>query len=224
MSAVEAVRSRLPATALLAFSALTLALLVGFPLGIVAALRARTRLDQALSLLSLLGQALPNFWIGIVFILVFARNLRLLPSAGYGTLRHLILPAVTLSLILLGVIMRLVRSGMIEVMNEPYILTARAKGLLPRVVVFNHAVRNMLIPVITLVGLQLGQLLSGTVVVEVVFGWPGIGRLLVDAITNRDYTVVQAVVMFMSTIFVLINLVVDLLYGYLDPRVRLGAQ
>ncbi|WP_203432772.1 ABC transporter permease [Jiangella asiatica] len=223
-SAVSAVADRLPATGLLALSAMGLAVLLSFPLGIAAARRARTAVDYSISTFSLLGQSLPNFWLGLVAILVFSRALGLTPSSGWGTWQHLILPAIVLSLPLLGVLVRLVRAGLIEVMGEPYILTARSKGLTGRVILYRHAMKNMLIPVITVAGLQLGQLLSGTVIVEVVFAWPGVGRLLIDAISNRDFAVVQAVVMLAAFTFVMLNLIVDLLYGYLDPRVRLEAK
>jgi ABC-type dipeptide/oligopeptide/nickel transport system permease component len=163
----------------------------------------------------------PSFWLGIMLILLFARQLRLLPSAGSESWQHLILPAVTLALPLVGVLTRLVRSGLLEVMHEDYIRTARAKGLSPPAVLTRHAMRNMLIPVVTVMGIQLGNLLGGAVIVETVFGWPGIGRLLVDAIFQRDYPLVQASILFITATFILINLLVDLSYVYLDPRIRL---
>jgi ABC-type dipeptide/oligopeptide/nickel transport system permease component len=163
----------------------------------------------------------PSFWLGIMLILLFARQLQWLPSAGSATWQHLILPAFTLSLPLIGVLTRLVRSGLLEVMYEDYIRTARAKGLAARQVLTGHALRNMLIPVVTVVGLQIGNLLGGAVIVETVFAWPGIGRLLVDAIEHRDYPLVQAAILLITGTFVVINLLVDLSYGYLDPRIRL---
>jgi len=178
-------------------------------------------LDGIVSVVSLLGQSVPGFWLGIMFILIFARSLRLLPSAGDETWLHLILPSITVALPLVGVLTRLVRSGLLDVLDEDYIRTARAKGLPPRVVMWRHAIRNMLIPVITVVGLQVGHLLGGAVITETVFAWPGVGLLLVDAITNRDYPLVQAAILFITAIFVTINFLVDLSYGALDPRIRL---
>jgi len=156
-----------------------------------------------------------------MFILIFARQLRLLPSGGDETWAHLILPAVTVALPLVGVLTRLVRSGLLDVLYEDYIRTARAKGLPAGALMRRHALRNMLIPVITVVGLQVGNLLGGAVIVETVFGWPGIGRLLVDAIAQRDYPLIQATILLITAAFIVINLLVDLSYGYLDPRIRL---
>lgn len=216
----EEVAGRIAATSRLAAVAVVLALLVSFPLGMIAALKRRTPVDGAISVVSLIGQSVPSFWLGIMLILVFARQLRLLPSAGSQTWQHLVLPAITLALPLVGVLTRLVRSGMLDVLYEDYIRTARAKGLRPNVVLSRHALRNMLIPVITVVGLQIGNLLGGAVIVETVFGWPGIGRLLVDAIAQRDYPLVQAAILLITATFIAINLLVDLSYGYLDPRIR----
>ncbi|MCO5220060.1 MAG: ABC transporter permease [Thermomicrobiales bacterium] len=218
---LDSIGERIAATGRLAIAAVILAVAISFPLGIVAALRQRGPIDYAVSVLSLIGQSVPGFWLGIMLILIFARQLRWLPSAGSQTPQHLILPAITLALPLVGVLTRLVRSGLLEVMHEDYIRTARAKGIAPHAVLTRHAMRNMLIPVITVLGIQLGNLLGGAVIVETVFGWPGIGRLLVDAITKRDYPLVQAAILFITTTFVLINLIVDLSYVYLDPRIRL---
>ncbi len=222
MPAGQAIEERLGETVRLALTAMLLAVTLSFPLGIVAALRPRSPIDGLVSVISLLGQSVPSFWLGIMFILLFARTLRLLPSAGSESWQHLILPAITLALPLIGILTRLVRSGMLDVLDEDYIRTARAKGLAPHTVVARHALVNMLIPVITVIGLQAGQLLGGAVIVETVFAWPGVGRLLIDAIANRDYPLVQAAVMFITVGFISINFIVDLSYGYLDPRVRLG--
>jgi len=219
--AIEELGHRVPATAQLAFCAMALALLLSFPLGILAALRYRSPFDNVVSVFSLVGQAMPNFWLGIMFILLFARALRLLPSGGIGTWQHLLLPAFTLSLPLVGVLTRLVRSGLLDVLSEDYVRTGHAKGLPARVVLTRHALPNMLIPVITVVGLQLGQLLGGAVIVETVFSWPGVGRLVVEAITNRDYPLVQASILLITSGFIVINFLFDLSYGYLDPRIRL---
>jgi ABC-type dipeptide/oligopeptide/nickel transport system permease component len=218
---LTSVTERIAATTRLAVAAMVIAVAVSFPLGILAALRQRTSADYLVSVVSLIGQSVPSFWLGIMLILLFARQLRLLPSAGSESWQHLILPAVTLALPLVGVLTRLVRSGLLEVMHEDYIRTARAKGLSPPAVLTRHAMRNMLIPVVTVMGIQLGNLLGGAVIVETVFGWPGIGRLLVDAIFQRDYPLVQASILFITATFILINLLVDLSYVYLDPRIRL---
>jgi ABC-type dipeptide/oligopeptide/nickel transport system permease component len=218
---LQSIGERVAATARLAIAAMLIAVFISFPLGIVAALRQKGPIDYMVSVVSLIGQSVPSFWLGIMLLLIFARQLQWLPSAGSQTPKHLILPALTLALPLVGVLTRLVRSGLLEVMHEDYIRTARAKGLAPRNVLTRHAMRNMLIPVITVLGIQLGNLLGGAVIVETVFGWPGIGRLLVDAIAKRDYPLVQAAILFITTIFVLVNLLVDLSYVYLDPRIRL---
>ncbi|WP_328997476.1 ABC transporter permease [Kribbella sp. NBC_00709] len=218
------VLQRVPATIQLASTALLLSLLIGLPLGVIAALRAHSWVDRTISVFSLMGQSTPSFWLGIVLILVFARGLKVLPSAGSGTWSHLVLPTITLALPFLAILVRLTRSGLLEVVHEGYVQTARAKGLSEGVVVLVHALRNALIPIVTVVGLQFGALLGGTVIVETVFAWPGVGRLLIDSIGRRDYGVVQAAILLVATIFVVINLLVDLLYGFLDPRVRLAGD
>lgn len=214
------VASRVAATARLAAAATFIGVVISFPLGIVAAMKRGSIVDRLISVISLVGQSVPSFWLGIMFILVFARQLQILPSSGASGWSHLVLPAFTLAMPLIGVLTRLVRSGLLEVLFEDYVRTARAKGLTSRVVLGRHAMRNMLIPVITVVGLQIGQLLGGAVIVETVFGWPGVGRLLVDAIDHRDYPLVQASILFITVGFVVINLLVDVSYGFLDPRIR----
>lgn len=220
--AMPLVMERLPATLQLAFASLVFALTVGIPAGVIAALRVNRLPDRIVSVMSLLAQSLPSFWVGIVFVLIFARNLQILPSAGMGGLSHMILPAVTLGLPFLAILTRMTRSGLLEVIHEDYLQTARSKGLSERIVIFPHAIRNALIPIVTVVGLQFGQLLGGAVIVETVFAWPGVGRLLIDAINQRDYNLVQAAIILIAFGFVAVNLAVDLLYGYLDPRVRLS--
>ena len=219
--AMGLVLERLPATIKLAVAALSIAVVVGIPLGLIAALRVNGFVDRAVSAVSLMLQSLPGFWVGIVFILVFSRTLQWFPSGGSGSWKHLVLPAVTLALPFIAILTRMTRSGLLEVINESYIQTARAKGLSERIVIFPHAMRNALIPIVTVVGLQFGQLLGGAVIIETVFAWTGVGRLLIDAIGQHDYNVVQAAIVVIATFFVVINLIVDLLYGYLDPRVRL---
>lgn len=218
--AMGLVVQRLPATLELAGAALILALVVGIPLGMIAALNVNRLPDRLVSTLSLMGQSLPPFWVGIVLIMIFSRNLGMLPSGGTGSIAHMVMPAITLALPFLAILTRMTRNGLLEVLNEGYVQTVRAKGLSERIVVVPHAIRNALIPVVTIVGVQFGILLAGSVVVETVFSWPGIGRMLIEAINQRDYNVVQAAVMVIAIGFVAINFIVDLLYVYLDPRVR----
>jgi peptide/nickel transport system permease protein len=211
---------RLPATLELAVAAIVVTTVLSLVLGSLAARRAQSPLDRAIGAASLLGQAIPNFWLGLVFILVFARRLNWLPSFGRETVWHLVLPTATLSVQLIGVMTRLIRAGILETMGQEFVRTARAKGLAEGAVLARHVYRNMLIPVVTMLGLQLGALLGGVVILETVFAWPGLGRLIVTAINNRDYPVVQAAITLAAVIVVLVNLMVDLTYAYLDPRIR----
>jgi ABC-type dipeptide/oligopeptide/nickel transport system permease component len=220
-SAFRLVVERMPATFELAGAALVIALGLAIPAGIVSAARRNTVLDYVSTVVALLGQSMPTFWLGIMLILLFSVRLNLLPSSGRGTLQHLLLPAVTLGLFTTARIMRLTRSGMLEVLSQDYIRTARAKGVSGPPVVWKHAFKNAAIPIVTIVGIELGTLLGGSVITETIFAWPGVGRLSVQAIYNRDYPVVQAAVFLLASTFVLVNLVVDLLYTYLDPRIRL---
>jgi peptide/nickel transport system permease protein len=212
---------RLPATFELSGAALLVALSLAIPAGIVSAVRRNTPVDYLSTVTALLGQSMPTFWLGIMLILIFSVQLNLLPSSGRGGLEHLIMPAVTLGLFTTARIMRLTRSGMLEVLGQDYIRTARAKGMSDRPVVWKHALKNAAIPIVTIVGIELGTLLGGAVITETIFAWPGVGRLSVQAIYNRDYPVVQAAVFLLASTFVMVNLVVDVLYTYLDPRIRL---
>ncbi len=218
--ALRVVTERLAATAQLALAAMFLTGTVGVSLGIVAAVRRGTRYDFASTLFAVLGQSLPNFWLGIMLILLFGVALRWLPTSGFESWRHLILPAVTLAAFPMALVARLTRSSMLEILGRDYIRTGRAKGLAERAVVLRHAFRNAAVPVLTVLGLQIGTLLGGAVITESVFAWPGMGKLVVDAIFFRDFPVVQTVLIFSATIFVLINLLVDLLYTVIDPRIR----
>jgi len=218
--AFDLVAERLPATLELAGAALLIALALAIPAGIVSAVRRNSLVDYVSTVVALLGQSMPTFWLGIMLILVFSVRLSLLPSSGRGTLEHLVLPAITLGLFTTARITRLTRSGMLEVLNQDYIRTARAKGMANPPVVWKHALKNAAIPIVTIVGIELGTLLGGSVITETIFAWPGVGRLSVQAIYNRDYPVVQAAVFLLSTTFVVVNLVVDVLYTYLDPRIR----
>jgi len=219
--AFDLVIERMPATFELSGAALALALCIAIPAGIVSAVRRNSALDYVSTTVALLGQSMPTFWLGIMLILLFSVQWNLLPSSGRGTWPHLILPAVTLGLFTTARIARLTRSGMLEVLNQDYIRTARAKGVNDPPVVWKHALKNAAIPIVTIVGIELGTLLGGSVITETIFAWPGVGRLSVQAIANRDYPVVQAAVFLLSTTFVIVNLVVDLVYTYLDPRIRL---
>ena len=219
--AFSLVLERMPATLELAGAALALALCLSVPAGIVSAVRRNSVLDYVATVVALFGQSLPTFWLGIMLILVFSVQFHLLPSSGRGTLEHLILPAVTLGLFTTARITRLTRSGMLEVLNQDYIRTARAKGVSDPPVVWKHALKNAAIPIVTIIGIELGTLLGGSVITETIFAWPGVGRLSVQAIANRDYPVVQAAVFLLATTFVVVNLLVDVAYTYLDPRIRL---
>lgn len=221
--ALDLVLDRLPATLELTAAALALALLVAVPMGILAAVKRGSVFDQASLILSLLGQAFPVFWLGIVLIIVFAENLRWLPASGRGGPQHVLLPAVVLSTYSMAVVTRLLRSSLLEVLGAEFIRTARAKGLSGRVVLVRHALKNAALPVVTVIGLQVGALLGGAVITEEVFAYPGMGRLAVQAIANRDFTVVQVFVLLMAVVIVGITLLVDLLYAWLDPRVKVEA-
>jgi len=227
---VREIAARLPVTMELALGAALVALATGLPLGVLSALRPRTRLDLLARSLGLLGLSLPNFWLGTLLVLLFARYLRWMPNTGgyagpredlAANLRFLLFPALTLGVAMAAVVMRTTRAAMLDALGMEYIRTARAKGLAPRAVVARHALRNSLIVVVTILGVQVGYLLSGAVVVEEIFAVPGLGRLLVTAIHQRDYALVQGAVLVVATLFVLANSLVDVLYGWLDPRIRL---
>jgi peptide/nickel transport system permease protein len=220
--ALDLVLERMPATIQLTITAMIIAMIIAVPVGIISAIRRNSILDHIGMTGALLGQSTPVFWLGIMLILVFSVTFQWFPSSGRGTLEHLILPAVTLGMFSMARTARMMRSSMLEVLGQEYMKTARAKGLSPRMVILKHALKNALIPVVTIVGMELGTLLGGAVITETVFAWPGVGRLAVQAIYNRDYPVVQAAVFLLASIFVLVNLVVDILYTYLDPRVKLA--
>ncbi len=214
---------RLPATMELTIAAFVIAVLIAIPAGIVSAVKRGTAVDRLAMMGAVAGQAIPIFWLALLLISLFGVRLRWLPVYGSGTLAHLVLPAVSLSTIILGRLARLVRSSMLEVLGQDYVRTARAKGLGEPRVLAAHALKNAAIPIVTLLGLQFAQLLGGAVVTETIFAWPGIGRLVVEAIFNRDFPVVQGVVLVVSLIFVAVNVLVDLTYAVLDPRIRTEA-
>lgn len=218
--AMSLVIARMPATIELALAAIVIGVVIGFPLGIAAGRRPGTPIARLVTASSLTLQSVPGFWFGVMLILVFSRQLHLLPSSGRGGIEHLILPATALAITFVGTIARLSQSGLSGILDAPFMQTARAKGITEAAVVRGHGIRNMLIPVVTVVGLQVGALLGGAVVMESVFAWPGLGRLLVDAIANRDYSVVQAATVVIALIVAVSNIVVDLLYLVLDPRIR----
>ena len=224
----EMVLERLPATLTLAGAALLIALVVAVPLGILAALRQGSALDYIATTASQIGVSVPDFWAGIMYILLFSLTLGWLPPSGYTSLaedpvdwlRHLILPALSVGLVSGSIIFRFVRSSVLESLNQDYVRTARAKGLSRWRVIRDHVLPNAWIPIVTVVGLQLGFLLGGVIVVEVIFAWPGLGRLALLAVQDRDFTVLQGSVLYVAFMFLLINLIVDVVYGWLDPRIR----
>ena len=218
--ALSVVVERLPATAQLTLAAMILTVFFGVTIGITAAVYRGSVCDYAGTALAVLGQSLPNFWLGIMLILLFGVALRWLPTSGFEGWRHLILPGVTLAAFPTALVARLTRSSMLEILNKDFVRTGRAKGLGEGRVVLRHALKNAAIPVLTVIGLQIGTLLGGAVITESVFAWPGMGKLIVDAIFFRDFPVVQTVLIFAATVFVAINLVVDLLYTVIDPRIR----
>lgn len=217
---IEELRVRIGPSLELAVASMLIATALGIVLGVVAAIRKGTWLDTAAMVGAVTGVSAPTFWVGLIFILVFSVRLRWFPSSGRGTFSHLILPAMTLGIHYAASIARVTRASMLDVLSEDFVRTAHAKGLNSRRVILFHSLRNALLPIVTLIGLQLGALLGGTVVVETVFAWPGIGRLTIDAIRHRDYPVIQAAILFMAMAFALVNLAVDLLYARLDPRIE----
>jgi len=212
--------SRFPATLQLAGAAMAIAILVGVTLGVLAAVYQRTVVDYLAVVVALLGVSVPVFWSGLLLMTLFALQLGWLPASGYGTWRHLVLPAAAVGISSSAFIARITRASMIETLRADYVRTARAKGVPDHGVTLRHALRNALLPVVTVVGLEFGGLLGGAVLTETVFAWPGVGRLLVDAITSRDLPLVQGAVLFIAVVFILVNLLVDLSYALLNPRVR----
>ena len=218
---LQVIAERVPATVELAVTAFLVAGLIAIPLGIIAALREGTVVDNASVLFSLLGVSMPNFWLGPLLIILFSITLGWFPVSGRGGMSSVVLPAITLGTALAAVLSRMTRASLLERLGEDYLTVARAKGLPEWRVIMKHALRNALIPVITVMGLQFGALLSGAIITENVFSWPGIGTLLINAIEARDYPLVQGCILFITLSYVLINLVTDLLYGWVDPRIRL---
>jgi peptide/nickel transport system permease protein len=214
---------RLPATLLLASVSLVLAVAAGLPLGVLAAMKSGSWLDTASRLLALLGAAVPSYVAALLLMLFFAVRLDWLPATGYGSPKNLVLPALALSFGVMAQLMRLTRASMLEVMGQDYMRTARAKGLMEVTVVWRHALKNALLPVVTVLGTSTGHLLGGAVIIETIFGWPGVGQFVVVGIAQRDYPVVQGFVLYIAIIFLMVNLTVDLAYRWLDPRLHFGS-
>ena len=217
---LQQIVERMPATAELAFASMAVAVLIALPLGIAAAVWRGTAIDYGAMTLSLVGISIPNFWLGPLLAIVFAVELGWLPVGGRGTLAHLVLPAVTLGAALAAILARMTRASLLEELREPYVLAARAKGVSRTRAILHHAFRNSLIPIVTILGLQFGVVLTGAVITETIFAWPGIGRLLIQSISFRDYPTVQGCVLLIAVTYVGVNLITDLTYGFLDPRIR----
>jgi peptide/nickel transport system permease protein len=215
------IMSRMPLTLELAGAALLMSLTIAVPVGILSATRRNSSFDTFAMLGALLGQSVPAFWLGLMLILVFGVELRWFPISGSGDLQHLVLPAITLGAFSAARNARLIRSSVLEALSNDYVRTARAKGLSQATVIFRHVMKNSMLPVITVIGLDLGALLGGAVIVETIFAWPGVGRLIVQAIETKDYPIIQTAVILLAVLFVVLNLLVDLTYTYLDPRIRL---
>ena len=218
----EEIMERVPATMELMLGAMVVTILVAMPLGLIAAVNKGTWIDQGAMIFSLLGVSIPNFWLGPMLILLFSIHFDLLPVNERGGLEHLILPALTLGTSLASILARITRSSVVETLQAEYIRTARSKGISELRILFRHALRNALIPIVTVIGLQVGVLLSGAIITEAIFDWPGLGNLLISAINSRNYPLVQGCVLFIAGSYVIVNLVIDLLYAYLDPRIRLS--
>ena len=217
---LQQIVERMPATAELAVASMAVAVLIALPLGIIAAVWRGTAVDYGAMTLSLVGISIPNFWLGPLLAIVFAVELGWLPVGGRGTLAHLVLPSVTLGAALAAILARMTRASLLEELGEPYVLAARAKGVSRTRAILHHAFRNSLIPIVTILGLQFGVVLTGAVITETIFAWPGIGRLLIQSISFRDYPTVQGCVLLIAVTYVGVNLITDLTYGFLDPRIR----
>ena len=219
-SVASEIGSRLKNTMVLAVAAMTVALVIAVPLGILAATFRGGMIDHSAMTLALVGISMPNFWLGPLLAILFAVKLGWLPVSGTGSLAHLVLPAVTLGAALAAILARMTRASLLEELRELYVLAARARGLSRMRVILRHGFRNSLIPIVTIVGLQFGAVLTGTIITETIFAWPGVGRLLIQSISFRDYPMVQGCILFISVVYVMMNLLTDLAYGWLDPRIR----
>mgnify|MGYP002532498267 FL=1 len=218
-STLSLIMNRLPATIQLTFAGILVAIVIGIPFGIIAATKKGSVVDSVVRIIAICGQAIPSFWLGLMMILIFSVKLKWLPTSGRGTFAQMIMPAITVGLFSMASVCRLTRSTMIETLKTDYIRTAKAKGLHKARIIVVHALRNSLLPVVTTIGMEIGHLLGGTLLTETIFSWPGIGSLAVQAITNRDYPLVQTAVLITAFMFVIVNLIVDLLYAVIDPRI-----
>jgi len=217
---INEIMARFPYTVQLAIVSELFAVLIGIPLGIISAIKPYSKTGYISTVVSLIGSSMPIYWLGLMLIALFSVQLKILPSHGAETPKHIILPALTLATLLMGNIVRITKASMIEAMESNHVITARSKGLSERVVILRHGLRNAMIPIVTIMGIQLGSLLGGAILTETVFAWPGIGLLLVDSIFYRDYPLIQGIIIFFATIFILLNIIVDILYAYIDPRIR----
>jgi peptide/nickel transport system permease protein len=223
-SVAALVFGRMGATLTLAIAGIVMALLISVPIGILTAVKRNSLWDYAGRVLSLIGISFPNFWLGIMLILIFSVSLHWFPASGYSGFSYLILPSLTLGLVLSGTLSRLIRTSMLQVMNEQFVSTAQSKGLSQMVVIMRHVLRNSLIPLATFLGIEFGSLLGGTVIIEQIFAWPGVGQLIVGAISQRDFPVIQGGVMVLAMLMVLVNLAVDISYSFIDPRIRIEGR
>jgi peptide/nickel transport system permease protein len=217
---LDEIWARLPNTLLLAVVAIGLACILGIPAGIISAVRPYSWIDYVVTISALFGMSMPVFWLGLMLVVVFSIILKWLPAGGTGSWQHVVLPSITLAAFVVAFIARMTRSTMIETLSQDFTTTARSKGLQERVVVIKHALKNAMIPIITVVGLQFGLLLGGAVLTETVFAWPGLGRLIVDSILARDYPVIQGAILMFGLLYIMVNLVVDMIYALVDPRIR----
>lgn len=217
---IDEIWARLPNTLLLTVVAITLACLLGIPAGIISAVRPYSWIDYLVTISALFGMSMPVFWLGLMLVVVFAVILQWLPAGGTGSWQHVILPSVTLAAFVIAFIARMTRSTMLETLSQDFTTTARSKGLTEKIVIVKHALKNALIPIITVVGLQFGFLLGGAVLTETVFAWPGLGRLLYDSISARDYPMIQGTILIFGLLYIFVNLVVDFIYAFVDPRIR----
>jgi len=217
---LSAIIERFPATLILTAASMFFAIIIAVPIGIITAAKRNTVVDNLGMIFSLIGVSMPAFWLGPILILIFSVKFGILPVSGSGSIKHLVLPSFSLGFALAAIISRMTRASMIEVLNQDYIRTARAIGVSEKTILLKHALRNAIIPVVTIVGLQFGALLGGVIIIEIIFSWPGIGQLLIPAIMRRDYPLVQGCILFIAVVYIFVNLIVDIIYAYIDPRIK----
>ncbi len=217
---LSAIIERFPATLILTAASMFFAIIIAVPIGIITAAKRNTVIDNLGMIFSLIGVSMPAFWLGPILVLIFSVKLGILPVSGSGSIKHLVLPSFSLGFALAAIISRMTRASMIEVLDQDYIRTARAIGVSEKIIFLKHALRNAIIPVVTIVGLQFGALLGGVIIIEIIFSWPGIGQLLIPAIMRRDYPLVQGCILFIAVVYIFVNLIVDIIYAYIDPRIK----